>query len=126
MWEINGKDRWGNYPIDDAGTIQITPIGSKGRGNLKETPTYDIEAERKKGWWIFEKKYVVYPRGTNKLLKRTDKTVPAVDMSNIEKMLKATALRAYTDETKISGLEYLSLALLGALFFFLVVMPNFK
>lgn len=132
--EPNGDDNWGKYKLNEANEIEIRP----GRGDWCELPKYDLLAERRDQgtpfpipfvgpWRIWRQKYVRYNRLSKKLVLRSQDADNPVDWAFINKLLKGKALSAYTDDSNQVGmLEYVSLALLGALFFFLVVMPNFK
>ena len=130
--ELNGDDRWGRYPLNQAGEIEIRP----GRGDWAETPVYDSRAERRTPgielpfiiwgpWRVGRKKYVEYDRLSKRLLLRTDSEYHGIDLDFLEKILKGKAIHAITDEDdKPSLLPLITLAAVALLIFYTVVLPN--
>jgi hypothetical protein len=128
---LNGDDRWGTYPINQAGEIEIRP----GRGDWAETPVYDSRADRRKQgmrfpipfigpWRIWRGKYVEYDRLSKRLLLRTDTEYHGIDLPFLEKILKGKALAAYTEPEKTGIWDYLIFGGIALLILYVVVIPN--
>lgn len=122
--EVNGDTHWKRYSVNEDGKVMIRPI----QGQYNETPVYDVEAIHKTPGFLglFRKSYVIYPRLSNKFLKRKASELSGIDLDFITKVAKGKILSVYSDEQKMSMLDYAILAGIGFLIFSLVIMPNVR
>lgn len=106
--ELNNRTKWKKCPINSAGCIMIHK-GGKGPKDINEYPRLEPEHIFKKGFRKLETDYVIYPRGSNKLLKREDSKLDAINPAMIQKWINNEAFSSHFGESKTSLIQYITL-----------------
>lgn len=106
--ELNGETPFRKYPVDESGCVIIS-AGGRGPKDLKEHPELKPEAWRERGW-LFKRRYLIYPRYSNRFLIRGESIEPPISLELIRQLIDVSAMEAYRGKEKTPILTYIMLA----------------